>query len=367
VASADLRAAYADQQRSAARATTSIGALVALLAFPAWAIFDELVLPAQTATFLRVRIGFEVAILIGLLALRSRRIGGRWPEQTSFVLLALPQLAISWMIPRVGDRLEPYLLGLSLAIFASAFLIVWRWQLTVLLVAVTGVAVGISYQTVPTTPPGHELATVVFYLATAGAIAVAAQLYRHSTGWQRFVTEAALDEERVRNAALVDELDQISREDALTGVGNRRAWEQRTVNELLRAARNGGSVSMILCDLDNFKSVNDTYGHATGDRVLRVAAALIADRVRATDFVVRYGGDEFCVLCPDTGLLAARALALEIADLARTTRWPGGAHLTFSVGVAEARPGEVDPDEVLHRADLALYDAKTMRDTVRIR
>jgi diguanylate cyclase (GGDEF)-like protein len=367
VASVDLRAAYADQQRHAARTTTSIGAIVALVAFPAWAIFDQLVLPAQAATFLRLRIGFEAAIVVGWLALRSRRVGGRWPEQSSFVLLALPLLAISWMIPRAGDQLEPYLLGLSLVIFASAFLIVWRWQLTVLLVGLTALALSTSYLTAPIDPAAQQIATVVFYLATAGAIAVAAQLYRHQIGWQRFVIEAALDEERVRNAALVDELDQITREDALTGVGNRRAWEQRTVNELLRATRNGGPVSVILCDLDSFKSVNDSFGHAAGDRVLRAAAALLTNRVRATDFVVRFGGDEFCVLCPDTGLLEARALALEIAEVARATRWPDGAHVTFSIGVAEARPGDVDPDEVLHRADLALYAAKATRDTVQIR
>lgn len=362
-----LRAAYADQQRSAARATTSIGALVALVAFPAWAIFDALVLPAQAPTFLGVRVLFEVAILVGWLALRSHRIGGRWPEHTSFALVALPQLAISWMIPRSGDRLEPYLLGLSLVIFASAFLIVWRWHLTVLLAALTGVALGGSYLFAPRNAPSHEIATIVFYLATASAIAIAAQVYRHHIGWQRFVVEAALDAERLRNAALVEELDQLSREDALTGTGNRRAWEQRSVNELLRAARHGGTVSMILCDLDNFKAVNDTHGHATGDHVLRVAAALLTERARSTDFVVRLGGDEFGVLCPDTGIVAAQALALDIAELARATPWPGGARVTFSVGVAEARSGDVDPDEMLHRADLALYSAKTTRDTVRVR
>jgi diguanylate cyclase (GGDEF)-like protein len=367
VTTVELRAAYADHQRRAARSTTSIGAIVALVAFPAWAIFDELVLPARAASFLGVRILFEIAILLALLALRSQRIGGRWPEATSFVMVALPQLAISWMIPRSDNRLEPYLLGLSLVIFASAFLIVWRWHLTVLLVALTSLQVALAYLTSPASPPDHEIATIVFYLATAGAIAVAAQLYRHHNGWKRFVAEAALEAERVRNAALVEELDQISREDALTGVGNRRAWEQRTVSELLRAARDGGSVSMILCDLDNFKAVNDTYGHATGDRVLRVAAALLTQRARPTDFVVRLGGDEFCVVCPDTDVLTAQALALDIAELGRETRWPGGASVTFSVGVAEARPGDVDPDEVLHRADLALYSAKTTRDAVRIR
>ncbi len=83
-----------------------------------------------------------------------------------------------------------------------------------------------------------------------------------------------------------------------TAVGNRRAWEERSVHELLRAKRHGGTISVILCDLDNFKTVNDTLGHAAGDRVLRATAALLTGRARATDLVVRLGGDGFCVLGP---------------------------------------------------------------------
>lgn len=362
----DLRAGYIAQQREAAWATTLIAGLVALVAFPVWGFFDAVVLPGRAEAFLGVRFGFEAAIAVAWLALRWRRIGGRWPEQTAFVVVALPELAISWMIPRSGDRLEPYLLGLSLAIYASAFLIVWRWQLTALLVAFTSVTTAAFCVTAPQPLAAYQVATIVFYLATAGTLAIAAQVYRQRTGWQRFVAEAALEDERERNARLVDELDRLSREDPLTAVGNRRAWEERILSELLRVKRHGGTLSVILCDLDSFKSVNDTLGHAAGDRVLRAAAALLTGRARVTDLVVRLGGDEFCVLCPDTGLPAAQALALEIAHLARTTAWPDGVQLTFSVGVAEARPGDVNPDEILHRADLALYDAKSTRDTVRI-
>lgn len=232
--SRDLRSECVEQQRQSARATTLIGAVVALVAFSAWGIFDRLVLPAQAHEFLTVRIGFEVAILIGWLTLRAKRIGGRWPEQTAFAVLTLPQLAISWMIPRSGDELEAYLLGLSLAIYASAFLIVSRWQLTALLVGFTAATVGTSYSSGPD-PSAHQIAIAVFYLGTAGALAIAAQLYRQHIGWQRFVIESDLEAERVRNAALVDELEQLSREDALTGVGNRRVGathRERTAQRL---------------------------------------------------------------------------------------------------------------------------------------
>ena len=364
--SSDLRVAFADQQRRAARSTTLITGVVALVAFPMWGIFDAVVLPDNAALFIRVRIGFEVTIAVAWLALLWERVGCRWPEQTAFLVVALPELAISWMVPRSGQRIEPYLLGLSLAIYASAFLIVWRWQLTALLVGVTGVTLTVCCLTVGSPLAGSQVATIVFYMTTAATLAIAAQVYRHRTGWQRFVVEAALEDERTRNAILVDELDQLTREDPLTAVGNRRAWDERAVSELLRAKRHDGTLSLILCDLDTFKSVNDNFGHAAGDRVLRVAAALLTSRARETDLVVRLGGDEFCVLCPDTDLPAAQALAFGIVELARNTRWPHGVHITFSVGVAEARPGDFDPDEVLHRADCALYEAKSSRDTVRI-
>jgi diguanylate cyclase (GGDEF)-like protein len=364
--SAALHDAYATRQREAARTTTLIAGVVALIAFPLWAVFDKVVLPQAADRFIGVRVGFEVAIAVGWLALLSHRIGGRWPEATAFVLVALPEIAIGWMIPRTGDRLEPYLLGLSLAIYASAFQIVWRWQLTALLVAFTGATTTLFCLTSDTKPAAYQVATMVFYLATAGTLAIAAQFYRHRTGWQRFLIEAALDEERERNAVLVDELNQLSRQDPLTGVGNRRAWEEHTVAELLRTKRHGGSLSVILCDLDSFKSVNDTLGHAAGDRVLRAAAGLLTSRARATDLVVRLGGDEFCVLCPDTGIQVAQRLAADIVALARTTQWPDEVRITFSIGVAEARPGDVDPDEVLHRADTAMYHAKAIRDAVRI-
>ena len=332
-----------------------MAALVALVAYPLWGIFDAVVLPESAELFLRVRLAFELVIGIGWLVLRAERFGGRWPEQTAFAVVCLPVIAISWLIPRSGDHLEPYLLGLSMPIYASAFTIVWRWQLTAMLVAATSVLTAVFCITAPTPPAAPAVATIVFYLGTAGILATASQVYRQRNGWQRFVIEAALDDERLRNAALVRELDQLTRQDPLTGVGNRRAWEERAVHELLRAEREGGAVSVIVCDLDSFKAVNDTLGHAVGDRVLCGAASLLTACARPTDVVVRLGGDEFCVLCPATELDDAEELAVRIVDLARTRPWPGGARVTFSVGVAEARRGDVDPDQVLHRADLALY------------
>ncbi|MCU1366118.1 MAG: diguanylate cyclase protein [Ilumatobacteraceae bacterium] len=361
--SSELRAGYVAEQRAAARSTALLAGVVAIAVFPLWTVFDEIVL-VHGEEFIGLRIGFEVAIVVAWFALRSARIGRRWPEPAAFLLVALPEIAISWMIPRTGDHIEPYLLGLSITIYASAFVIVWHWHLTALLVVLTGALVALFCVQAADPISAPQIATIVFYLGTAGAISIVGQIYRHRTGWLKFVTEAELADERQRNAVLVEELNQLSRQDPLTGIGNRRAWEERVVAELLRSERHGRALSVILCDLDDFKAVNDTLGHAAGDRVLRATAALLLDRVRATDFVVRFGGDEFCVLCPDTPLALAQGLADDIVRRARSFAWPDGLRLSVSVGVAQAQPTETDPSLVVQRADAAMYRAKRARSTV---
>jgi diguanylate cyclase (GGDEF)-like protein len=359
-----MRADYRAQQRIAARDTTLIAGVVALVAFPSWGLYDAVVIPDQAAAFIRVRLLFEAAIALAWLGLLWRRLGARWPEQMAFLLVALPEVAIAWMIPSTGERLAPYLLGLSLAIYASAFMIVWRWQLTALLVALTGATTAAFTLVHRPGLEAHQIATIVFYLATAGTLAIAAQVYRDQKGWQQFVTQAALESERRRNEVLVEELDQLSREDPLTAVGNRRAWEARLVGEFLRARRSGRTMSVIVCDFDHFKSVNDTYGHAVGDSVLRVGARLLAERVRTTDFVARLGGDEFGIVCPDTRLRDAEQLAWTLAIRSRSTDYAKDVAVTFSLGVAELQDDDATFDDLLHRADANLYQAKMRRDTV---
>lgn len=362
----DVQAAFRAEQRAATRSTTLVAGVVAIVGLPLWAVFDRIVLPEAANAFLVVRLVFGAAVVVTWLALRSSRLGTRWPEPLAFLMVAWVDVAIAWMIPRAGDGLEPYLLGQTLAIYATAFVIVWRWQLTALLVGLTVGATTLFSAVAPDRPSASEVATIGFYLCTAGALAIAAQLYRSHNDWVRFVAQSELAAERDRNLGLVAELEALSRQDALTGVGNRRAFEERVTEELLRAQRTGAAVSLIVGDLDHFKTVNDTLGHAAGDRVLQTALSVITNGTRSADFVARLGGDEFCVVCPDTGLLDAEVLATRLVDAARRTSWPHGLAVTFSLGVAEARPGEMDPAELLHRADRALYAAKSTRNTVRV-
>ena len=132
-----------------------------------------------------------------------------------------------------------------------------------------------------------------------------------------------LEHEQERSQELLQQLERLSREDPLTGLANRRCWDETLAKEFERSVRHGTDLAILLCDLDRLKAVNDRYGHPTGDRVLQAAAEVLNARVRAGDLAARLGGDEFGVLCPDTGEEAATALA---EDLRRAPERAGARH-----------------------------------------
>lgn len=150
--------------------------------------------------------------------------------------------------------------------------------------------------------------------------------------------------------------------DALTGLRNRRFLEERMVEELERSRRTGRPLSLLILDVDRFKRVNDVHGHQTGDRVLQAVAEAIATSTRTIDVAVRYGGEEFCVLAPDTDGPGAMVLADRIREAiaCRSVDLDGGGELrvTASLGVSEYRINGADAKSLFAAADRALYDAK---------
>lgn len=146
--------------------------------------------------------------------------------------------------------------------------------------------------------------------------------------------------------------------DALTGVGNRRALDQALPLEIGRALRTGDTLSAIMCDIDHFKQVNDTYGHEAGDKVLAHFGDILRKQMRPTDIVTRFGGEEFVLLTPDTDLQSAVDAAERIRlHMERETIAPLHAPVTVSFGVAQWQPGE-PAASLLRRIDTALYAAK---------
>ena len=163
--------------------------------------------------------------------------------------------------------------------------------------------------------------------------------------------------------------------DVLTGWNNRRYLLVRLGEELARARRDGTRLVCLMLDIDHFKRVNDTWGHAAGDAVLRELAQRVESQVRASDVAARYGGEEFVILLPNTGVDAAAKLAERVraAIAGSPIALPNGETLTVtaSIGIAEAAPGQDDTDlktfgdSLLARADVALYAAKSAgRDQV---
>ena len=146
--------------------------------------------------------------------------------------------------------------------------------------------------------------------------------------------------------------------DELTGVYNRRFLLEALARERSRADRLGTPFSVCLIDLDHFKSINDSFGHAAGDAVLKQLPAVIADSLRKQDIFGRFGGEEFLGILPDTGLEGARAVAERMRVAVQNAQFPGtGRTVTLTVGVAERRKDE-DPAALLARADRALYAGK---------
>lgn len=155
---------------------------------------------------------------------------------------------------------------------------------------------------------------------------------------------------------------QLAITDELTGLLNRRYIMQRLREELNRAARNSAPLSCLMMDLDHFKVVNDTFGHLTGDRVLRQTARITSECKRVSDVVGRYGGEEFLMLLPETGQKGAMILAERIRNQIEKTAFSDEGkviRITASVGVATcAHSDGGNPEEIIRTADNALYMAK---------
>jgi diguanylate cyclase (GGDEF)-like protein len=149
--------------------------------------------------------------------------------------------------------------------------------------------------------------------------------------------------------------------DHLTGVGNRRSITEQLKRELNRARHERRPLALALADLDDFKRINDTHGHAAGDAVLCEAANAMRSQLRQYDFIGRYGGEEFLIVLPGCELPHARAIAERLRILVAATPVHHenlDLHVTVSVGIAWTGGAGLDPEVLIGAADQALYRAK---------
>jgi diguanylate cyclase (GGDEF)-like protein/PAS domain S-box-containing protein len=170
-----------------------------------------------------------------------------------------------------------------------------------------------------------------------------------------------MTEEKLAQAAL----EQLATRDGLTGLANRRCFDETLQAEWARALRQRQPLSLLMVDVDNFKAYNDANGHLGGDECLKRIAGAVASEMRANDLVARYGGEEFAVILPNQSLKGAASVAERIRTRVEGLQLPHGLaaeqRVTVSIGAATAlASNEIAPDDLVATADAALYRAKHM-------
>lgn len=203
---------------------------------------------------------------------------------------------------------------------------------------------------------GGPIAPVAMAYALGGGVATALCLLPVQLVWRRWTLDLITEAARLR---------EISTTDALTGGFNRRQVEKIVAAEMSRASRHDRALSLVMFDLDSFKAVNDSAGHAAGDEVLREVWRCASRVVREIDTVARWGGDEFLLVLPETNAAEAHAIAMRLQDEVQIQlRRRFGVHtpaarVTLSIGITTCLVcGALPVEALVSRADARLYEAK---------
>ncbi|MBI3575124.1 MAG: diguanylate cyclase, partial [Gammaproteobacteria bacterium] len=211
-----------------------------------------------------------------------------------------------------------------------------------------------SFICLPLTSHANRLGVIYFYRADRDMFT--------PDEIELLTTCAHLAAEAIENARLYGQTKEQARTDALTGLYNRREFELRLAEEHRRAARYAKPYALMMLDIDHFKQINDTYGHPAGDAVLKTLADILRKQLRDVDVAARYGGEEFVVVFPEIGGGAAKPVAERVRRAVAATpfRLPDGREIgvTVSIGVSCYPNCAGTPQEVVDRADQALYVAK---------
>lgn len=296
-----------------------------------------------------------VLLLLLAWAMRSARFGLRFVESTLYLAIttiALSNLAYALYLQPSPAMARASLLGQFLwlpVVFAFLFL-VYESRVALLRSGILYLSlIGVSL-------PGVVLGGGAPFegLGTLGQVSLA-----NAATITTLYFFTRLRGQLARTQALAEQMTQLARTDALTGISNRRHLEEILLDETARSLRYGQPLSVILFDLDDFKALNDEFGHDAGDRVLVEVARLIGPHLRATDRLARWGGEEFLIVAAGTPAGAAELLADRIRSAIEAHVFEGRLGLSASFGVATYRRGD-EPSDLVKRADVALYRAKAL-------
>jgi diguanylate cyclase (GGDEF)-like protein len=174
-------------------------------------------------------------------------------------------------------------------------------------------------------------------------------------------TQRALEIKEIELKAVLAQAHEITNTDVLTFLPNRRKIIVDLQEEVIRSTRYGTPLSISIVDIDHFKNINDTYGHAAGDEALRTIGARLREQIRHPDTIGRYGGEEFLIVLPNSEIQAAVEQAHRLCQHVRSLHLEfekNNFSVTLSVGVAQYKAAQENWEQLLHRADTAMYRAK---------
>jgi diguanylate cyclase (GGDEF)-like protein len=332
----------ASRMRALAEINTQTFWLVAVLVM-VFSWWDWYVDPANWSTAFLIRaVGVTVILSTGLVQRASQRV--EWAAMLSKTRFAAGVLAVAGALAVLERGYLVGIAGLVSVMLAAPYIAIDRRDLLVMnAVPLLGTAVIMALAGLDS----FAIVNSAIFIALAFMVSMMLARVFEATNRRAFALEQQLTAE--------------ARTDALTGLRNRRAMEEAAGAEVKRGARTGAALSVIICDIDHFKQVNDRYGHDVGDQVIRVVADVLKGIARESDALGRWGGEEFLAILPDTEENAAAMVAERMRLAVEAAKMPMDRRVTMSFGVAGLTPGGSDParwQEAVRRADDAMYRAK---------
>lgn len=331
-------------------------AMVGLAIYLGYLGVDYLLTPDALILALALRVGLILPLTVLTVAIIARNPGPRTRDTLAAIACAVASGATLLIMFASTDPLRQLQLH-SFVLMAIFVVVTLNVRFVVAALSIAGLAImyGIGVALLPEMDPAAAITGFAIFAASSGLSLAAA------SGFERNMRMAYLfgHSQRQRTHRLED----LSRHDPLTGLGNRRALDEMLAS--LASDDSPREVAVIVADIDHFKSYNDALGHLTGDQCLKRIAGIIASELRGPgDRAVRFGGEEFLLLLPDADLWTAIAIAerirsaIEAAAIPNPGR-PFNAVVTASLGFAAGRlKGGVGADELIRSADAALYAAK---------